>query len=172
MDGWQDGWMESFISSRPRLTIMLDDHAWRPRPLLHIVTSLNPVPNAQVCVYLTVHITKLQLQNTFLKPLYISHSACIHGTLAAENLDVCTTCDPWDSNIQLTMVKDQRRQIYPKSQSLSRIQNEPNFSTSLMHPWPKSHSLSHHPPTTSCAFFILAILPSTSSWGFIRLHLH
>jgi len=43
------------------------------------VTSLNPVPNAQVCVYLTVHITKLQLQTTFPKPLYISHSACIHG---------------------------------------------------------------------------------------------
>ncbi len=42
------------------------------------VTSLNPVPNAQVCVYLTVHITKLQLQTTFPKPLYISHSACIH----------------------------------------------------------------------------------------------
>jgi hypothetical protein len=29
-------------------------------------------------------------------------------TLAAENLDVCTACDPWDSNIQLTMVKDRR----------------------------------------------------------------
>jgi hypothetical protein len=28
-------------------------------------TSLNPVPNAQVCVYLTVHITKLQLQTCF-----------------------------------------------------------------------------------------------------------
>jgi hypothetical protein len=42
-------------------------------------TSLNPVPNAQVCVYLTVHITKLQLQTTFPKPLYIPHSACIHG---------------------------------------------------------------------------------------------
>ncbi len=70
--------------------------------------SLNPVPNAQVCVYLRVHITKLQLQTTFPKPLYISHSACIHGTLAAENLDVCTACDQWDSNIQLTMVKDRR----------------------------------------------------------------
>jgi len=41
----------------------------------HILkTSLNPVPNAQVCVYLTVHITKLQLQTTFPKPLYIPHS--------------------------------------------------------------------------------------------------
>ncbi len=43
--------------------------------LLIIITSLNPVPNAQVCVYLTVHITKLQLQTTFPKPLYIPHSA-------------------------------------------------------------------------------------------------
>jgi hypothetical protein len=33
------------------------------------------------CVYLTVHITKLQLQTTFPKPLYISNFACIHGTL-------------------------------------------------------------------------------------------
>ncbi len=41
-------------------------------------TSLNPVPNAQVCVYLTVHITKLQLQTTFPKSLYIPHSTCIH----------------------------------------------------------------------------------------------
>jgi hypothetical protein len=40
---------------------------------------LNPVPNAQVCVYLTVHITKLQIQTTFPKPLYIPHFACIHG---------------------------------------------------------------------------------------------
>jgi len=32
------------------------------------------------------------------------------------------------------MVKDQRRQIYPKSQSLSRIRNGPNLSTSLMRP--------------------------------------
>jgi hypothetical protein len=31
------------------------------------------VPNAQVCVYLTVHITKLQVQTTFPKPFYIAH---------------------------------------------------------------------------------------------------
>jgi hypothetical protein len=37
------------------------------------------VPNAQVCVYLIVHITKLQLQTTFRKPLYIRHFACIRG---------------------------------------------------------------------------------------------
>jgi len=40
--------------------------------------SLNPVPNAHVCVYLTVRITKLQLQFTFPKPLYIPHFTCIH----------------------------------------------------------------------------------------------
>jgi hypothetical protein len=39
---------------------------------------LYPVPNAQVCVYLTVHIPKLQVQTTFPKPLYIPHSTCIH----------------------------------------------------------------------------------------------
>jgi hypothetical protein len=42
---------------------------------LYDQTSLNPVPNAQVCVYLTVQITKLQLQTTFPKPLYMPHSA-------------------------------------------------------------------------------------------------
>jgi hypothetical protein len=42
-------------------------------------TTLNPVP--KVCVYLTVRITKLQVQTTFSKPLHIPHSACIHGDL-------------------------------------------------------------------------------------------
>jgi hypothetical protein len=55
-DDGTDGWKASF---RPR------------RPLIH-KTSLNPVPNAQVCVYLTVHITKLHVQTTFPKPLYIT----------------------------------------------------------------------------------------------------
>ncbi len=45
----------------------------------YIYTSLNPVPNAQVCVYLTVHITKLQLQTTFPKPLYIPHCQVLFG---------------------------------------------------------------------------------------------
>jgi hypothetical protein len=82
---------------------------------MSVVTSLNPVPNAQVCVYLTVHITKLQLQTTFpnLSIYHLSH--VFIETLAAENLDVCTACDPWDSNIQLTMIKDWRQQIYPNA---------------------------------------------------------
>ncbi len=85
--------------------------------------SLNLMPDAQVCVYLTVHITKLQLQSTFPKPLYIPHSACIHGTLAAENLDVCSACDPWDTNTQLTMVKDGRPgagHAFPRQQHMRR----------------------------------------------------
>jgi hypothetical protein len=51
---------------------------------------------------------KLHFQN--LSIYHISH--VFIGTLAAENLDVCTACDPWNSNIQLTMVKDRRQQIY------------------------------------------------------------
>jgi hypothetical protein len=38
-----------------------------------------PPPGARLAfspVYLMVHITKLQLQTTFPKPLYIPHSAC------------------------------------------------------------------------------------------------
>jgi hypothetical protein len=47
---------------------------------------------------------KLHFQNLFI--YHIPHVSI--GTLAAENLDVCTACDPWNSNIQLTMVKDRR----------------------------------------------------------------
>jgi hypothetical protein len=47
---------------------------------------------------------KLHFQN--LSTYHIPHVSI--GTLAAENLDVCTACNPWDNNIQLTMVKDQR----------------------------------------------------------------
>ncbi len=48
---------------------------------------------------------KLHFQN--LSIYHIPHVSI--ETLAAENLDVCTGCDPWDSNIQLTMGKDWRR---------------------------------------------------------------
>jgi hypothetical protein len=60
---------------------------------------------------------KLHFQN--LSIYHISH--VFIGTMAAENLDVCTACDPWDSNIQLTMVKDWRRQIYPKCHSNRKL---------------------------------------------------
>jgi hypothetical protein len=50
---------------------------------------------------------KLHFQN--LSIYHIPHVSM--GTLATENLDVCTACDPWDSNIQLTMGRDRRQQI-------------------------------------------------------------
>jgi len=50
---------------------------------------------------------KLHFQNLFIYDIsYVSM-----GTLAVENLDVCTTCDPWNSNIQLTMGIGRRWQI-------------------------------------------------------------
>jgi hypothetical protein len=60
-----------------------------------------------VCVF-DVTYYKLHFQN--LSTYHISHVSI--GTLAAENLDVCTACDPWDINIHLTMGKVQRQQIY------------------------------------------------------------
>ncbi len=51
---------------------------------------------------------KLHFQNLFIYD--ISHVSI--GILAAENLDVCTACDPWDSNTQLTVGIDRRRQIH------------------------------------------------------------
>ncbi len=53
----------------------------------------------------TNYISKTSLYTTC-SIYHISHVSI--GTLAAENLDFCTACDPWDSNIQLTMVKDWR----------------------------------------------------------------
>jgi hypothetical protein len=39
------------------------------------------------CVYLTVHITKLQLQTTFSKPLYISHVSMYPKSQFASHYD-------------------------------------------------------------------------------------
>jgi hypothetical protein len=52
---------------------------------------------------------KLHFQNLFIYD--IPHVSI--RTLATENLDVYLACDPWDSNIQMTMGIDQRWQIYP-----------------------------------------------------------
>jgi len=49
---------------------------------------------------------KLHFQNLFI--YHIPH--VFIETLADENLDVCTACDPWDSNMQLTMVTEWRWQ--------------------------------------------------------------
>ncbi len=62
---------------------------------------------------------KLHFQNLFI--YHIPH--VFIETLAVENLDVCTTCDLWDNNIQLTMVKDRRWQIYPNVVRCQSCQN-------------------------------------------------
>ncbi len=53
------------------------------------MTSLNAVPNAHVCVYLMVHITKLQLQTTFPKPLYIPHVILLSFWLLLKGRQSC-----------------------------------------------------------------------------------
>jgi hypothetical protein len=54
-------------------------------------TSLNPVPNAQVCVFDgTYYKTTNYISKT---SLYTNIPHVSMGTLAAENLDVCTACD-------------------------------------------------------------------------------
>jgi hypothetical protein len=91
-DDGTDGWKVSF---RPR------------RPLIY-KTSLNPcLMHRCVCIWryiLQNYKYKLHFQN--LSIYHILHVSI--RTLAAENLDVCTACDLWDSNIQLTMVTDRR----------------------------------------------------------------
>ncbi len=76
-------------------------------------TSLNLVPNAHVCVCIWRYILQNYNYKLHFQNLSIFHIPYVSiGTLAAENLDVCTTCDSWDNNIQLTMGKDRRQQIY------------------------------------------------------------
>jgi hypothetical protein len=89
---------------------------------IYINFLLAPVWALHRCVCIWQYILqnynyKLHFQN--LSIYHIPH--VFMGPLAAENLDVCTACDPWDSNIQLTMVKDRRRQIYPKCHSNRKL---------------------------------------------------
>jgi hypothetical protein len=74
-----------------------------------LITSLNPcVMHRCVCIWryiLQNYNYKLHFQN--LSTYHIPDVSI--GTLAAKILDVCTTCDPRDINIQLTMVKDRGR---------------------------------------------------------------
>ncbi len=68
--------------------------SFRPRRPLHIVTSLNPMPNAQVCVFdgtyykitTTNYISKTSLNTTFC--MYPS------GPWPLKIFNVCTACDP------------------------------------------------------------------------------
>jgi hypothetical protein len=81
---------------------------------------------------------KLHFQNLLI--YHISH--VFIGTLAAENFYVCTACDPWESNIQLTMVKDWRQQIYPKCHSTILIyQNLGGASPGARHAFPRQRHI-------------------------------
>ncbi len=66
------GWKEAQRQGEDRVILRIT-HVTAGSAFGFMTTSLNPVPNAQVCVYLTVHITKLQVQTTFPKPFYIAH---------------------------------------------------------------------------------------------------
>ncbi len=74
--------------------IILCNFSWRLLIwLVHVyVTSLNPVPNAQVCVFAGTYY-KITTTNYISKTsLYTTFHVSIK-TLATENLDVCTACD-------------------------------------------------------------------------------
>jgi hypothetical protein len=73
----------------------------RSHASIHLVTTLCLMHRC-VCIWLYIlqnYNYKLHFQN--LSIYHIPHVAI--GTMAAENLDVCSACDPWDSNIQLAM---------------------------------------------------------------------
>jgi hypothetical protein len=65
------------------------------------------------CVFIWRYILQNYNYKLHFQNLSIYHIPYVSNrTLVAENLDVCTACDPWDSNIQLTMGKDRRWQRY------------------------------------------------------------
>ncbi len=92
----------------PLPTFALPSKKWAQEPLFYkILVWTLCLMHRCVCIWryiLQNYNYKLHFQN--LSTYHIPHVSI--GTLAAENLDVCTACDLWDSNIQLTMVKDQR----------------------------------------------------------------
>ncbi len=68
-----------------------------------VKTSLNPMPNVQVCVYLTVHITKLQLQTTFSKLfVFLSTSRFTKAISLSGTMKMNTAS--WPSNLRTVAV--------------------------------------------------------------------
>ncbi len=109
---------------------------------------------------------KLHFQN--LSIYHIPH--VFIGSLAAENLDVCTACDTWDSNIQLTMVKDQRRHIYPKCHSnrkLTTILISKSWGCpppGVGHAFPRPRHMRKGGVIYFCESFFPCIMPSMDGW--------
>jgi len=83
------------------------------KPASNQTQKFEPHPSCTgVCIWwyiLQNYKYKLHFQN--LSIYHIPH--VFIQTMAAENLNVRTACDSWDSNIQLTMVKDWKWQVYP-----------------------------------------------------------
>ncbi len=61
-------------------------------------TSLNHVPNAQVCVYLTIYITNLQLQTTFPK-LFVFLSTSRFTKAISLSITMKMSITSWPSNL-------------------------------------------------------------------------
>ncbi len=104
----------------------------------------------------TNYISKTSLYTTFrMYPL---------GPWAAENLDVCTTCDSWDSNIQLTMGKDQRQQIYVGfvADIDIKILGVPRPASSM--PFLNSNTCTKGGVIYFCQGFLPCMMPSMDGW--------
>ncbi len=109
---------------------------------------------------------KLHFQN--LSIYHIPH--VFIGTLATKNLDVCTACDTWDSNIQLTMVKDRRQQIYLKCHSnrklmmilISKSWGCPPLGPSM--PFLDSDTCAKGGVIYFCQGFLPCMMPSMDGW--------
>ncbi len=83
-----------------------------PTPLYNLLVWTPCLMHRCVCIWRYIiqnYNYKLHFQN--LSTYHIPHVSIM--TLASENFDVCTACDSWDSNIQLTMGKHRRRLLPP-----------------------------------------------------------
>jgi hypothetical protein len=82
------------------------------------------------------------------------------GTLAAENLDLCTACDTWDNNIQLTLGKDRRQQIYV----LLLISKSWGCCRPARNAFPTQRHMWRGGVIYFCQPFLLWMMPSMDGW--------
>ncbi len=94
---------------------------------------------------------KLHFQNLFI--YHIPH--VFIETLADENLDVCIACDPWDSNMQLTMVTKRRWQNI-------KILVVPLLGAG--HAFPKQQHMCKGGVIYFCQGFFPYMMPSMDGW--------
>jgi len=109
MDGWMDDWIDGRMDDWTDGRMDDGTDGWNDAsrcPLLYVMLVWTScLMHRCVCIWqyiLQNYYYKLHFQNLFIYD--IPHVSI--GTLTAENLDVYTTCDPWDNNIHLTMGVD------------------------------------------------------------------